>query len=88
MTERNLNPDDEIAETESDVVSEIGHAIGLTYEDDEPLRAGDKEEERDEHRWELDPASADDYEERAHEPALSGRVRHMRHRDQYKNVDG
>jgi len=28
------------------------------------LRFGEKERERDVHRWELDPASADDYEER------------------------
>ena len=88
MTERNVNPDDDITETESDVVAEIGHAIGLTYEDDEPLRAGDKEEERDLHRWELDPASAADYEERAHESReMSERIHHMHHHDQYKNAD-
>ena len=40
---------------DQDVVEEIGRAVGVTYQDGEPLRAGRKEEERDEHRWELDP---------------------------------
>jgi hypothetical protein len=52
---------------DQDVVDEIGKAIGVTYQEGEPLRAGRKEEERDEHRWELDPASADDYGERVHD---------------------
>ena len=43
---------------------EIGKAIGVTYADDEELKAGEKERDRDKHRWELDPASADDYNER------------------------
>ena len=46
---------------------EIGNAIGVTYQDDEELKAGEKERERDKHRWELDPASADDYNERKRE---------------------
>src|SRR5688500_16811721 len=46
---------------------EIGTAIGVTYQDDEELKAGEKERERDHHRWELDPASADDYNERQRE---------------------
>jgi hypothetical protein len=49
---------------DQDSVEEIGKTIGLTYEDDEPLRAGEKEEERDAHRWELDPASSEDYGDR------------------------
>jgi hypothetical protein len=40
----------------------------VTYQDGEPLRVGQKEEERDEHRWELDPASSEDYAERSHHP--------------------
>lgn len=52
---------------EADVVDEVGQAIGVTYQDDEALRFGRKETERDEHRWELDPASAEDYVERVHE---------------------
>ncbi len=46
---------------DQDVVDEIGKAAGVTYQEGEPLRVGRKEEERDEHRWELDPASAEDY---------------------------
>jgi hypothetical protein len=67
-----------------DVVDEIGRAIGVTYQEGEPLRVGRKEEERDEHRWELDPASAEDYGERSG-PALSESVpvRRMKHHDQY-----
>jgi hypothetical protein len=48
-----------------DVVEEIGRAIGIEYADNEELRGSDKVIERDRHRWELDPASADDYQDRA-----------------------
>lgn len=54
---------------DQDLVGEIGRAIGITYQEGEPLRVGWKEEERDEHRWELDPASAEDYVERTREEA-------------------
>jgi Family of unknown function (DUF6335) len=46
---------------DQDVVDEIGAALGVTYQDDEELKAADKIIERDRHRWELDPASAEDY---------------------------
>jgi hypothetical protein len=49
---------------DQDVVEEIGRAIGLEYQDNEELKAADKVEERDRHRWELDPASSEDYQER------------------------
>ena len=49
------------------VVEDIGAALGVGYADDEELRGADKIEDRDRHRWELDPASADDYEGRARE---------------------
>jgi hypothetical protein len=39
-------------------------ALGLTYEDNEPLNTNEKLEARDLHRWELDPASSAGYEER------------------------
>ena len=45
----------------------IGQAIGVTYADGEELNAGEKEEQRDKHRWELDPASSEDYLERTKE---------------------
>ena len=49
------------------VVEEIGQAMGITYADNEELRVGEKERDRDKKRWELDPASADDYQDRMKE---------------------
>lgn len=46
---------------DQDVVEEIGQALGYTYEDNEPLRPEEKLEDRDRDRWELDPASAEDF---------------------------
>jgi hypothetical protein len=46
---------------DQDNVEEMGEALGLSYEDNEELKGSDKVIERDKHRWELDPASADDY---------------------------
>jgi hypothetical protein len=48
---------------DQDVVDELGQALGITYEDDEPLRTEEKLLERDRNRWELDPESAEDAEE-------------------------
>src|SRR5436305_6823942 len=44
---------------DQNVVGEWADAIGVHYDDFEELRCGDKEHERDVHRWELDPASAE-----------------------------
>jgi len=44
-----------------DRVDDIGRAIGIEYADNEELKGADKVIERDKHRWELDPASAEDY---------------------------
>jgi hypothetical protein len=52
---------------DQEVVDEIGRAIGVTYQEGEVLKAGEKEAERDRHRWELDPASSEDYQERLHD---------------------
>ena len=49
---------------DQDIVEDIGRAIGIEYQDNEELRASDKVAARDKHRWELDPASAEDYKER------------------------
>ena len=49
---------------DQDVVDDIGRALGVEYQDSEELRSGDKVADRDKHRWELDPASAEDYRER------------------------
>jgi uncharacterized protein DUF6335 len=46
---------------DQDVVDEIGKALGVEYQDNEELKPGDKIGERDKHRWELDPASSEDY---------------------------
>lgn len=46
---------------DQDRVDDIGKALGVTYEDNEELQASDKITERDRHRWELDPASSDDW---------------------------
>lgn len=48
-----------------DVVSEVGRALGVEYQDNEELRGSDKVGDRDRHRWEWDPASAEDYRERS-----------------------
>jgi stage V sporulation protein SpoVS len=45
---------------DQDRVDLLGEAVGLTYDDDEPLNTDRKLERRDEHRWELDPRSAAD----------------------------
>src|SRR5262245_6045068 len=49
---------------DQDVVDDLGRAAGVTYSDSEPLRPEEKVRERDEKRWEVDPASAEDYPER------------------------
>jgi hypothetical protein len=49
---------------DQDRVDDIGKALGVEYEDNEELKASDKIAERDRHRWELDPASSDDYKDR------------------------
>lgn len=45
-------------------VEAMGRALGITYADDEVLSPGEKESDRDAHRWELDPASSEDFAER------------------------
>ena len=46
------------------VVDEIGAAVGVEYDDNEELEGADRIVERDRHRWEYDPASSDDFDER------------------------
>ncbi len=57
------------------VVEEIGEAMGITYADEEELKVGEKERSRDRRRWELDPASSDDYNDRAREKSRERRNR-------------
>jgi hypothetical protein len=49
---------------DQDVVDELGAAMGITYGDGEKLHTTEKLEERDRKRWELDPASSEEYPER------------------------
>jgi hypothetical protein len=46
---------------DQDRVDDIGRALGVEYQDNEELRGSDKIADRDRHRWELDPASSDDW---------------------------
>ena len=48
------------------VVEEVGKALGIEYADGEELTSEEKIARRDRHRWELDPASSEDYPERKH----------------------
>jgi hypothetical protein len=49
---------------DQDVVDDIGRSLGVEYDDDEELQGGAEIGERDRKRWELDPASSDDFDER------------------------
>ena len=63
---------------DQDIVDDLGRAAGVTYADSEPLRPEDKIVERDEKRWEVDPASAEDYAERVREERTGRRPRKRR----------
>ncbi|MEG4227486.1 DUF6335 family protein [Microcoleus sp. N9_B2] len=47
-----------------DIVDELGAAAGIEMADGAILHTTDMLEHRDESRWELDPSSAEDYQER------------------------
>ena len=47
-----------------DIVDDIGKALGVQYDDNEELMGEKKVSDRDRHRWELDPASAEDYNDK------------------------
>ena len=49
---------------DQDIVDDIGKAVGVQYEDNEELKGETKITERDRKRWELDPASSEDYNDR------------------------
>jgi Family of unknown function (DUF6335) len=49
---------------DQDIVDEIGRSLGIQYDDVEELKGADKVTQRDRHRWELDPASSEDYPDR------------------------
>jgi len=58
-----LSTEVEVADTPE--VGDLGRAAGLVYQDDEPLHSTDLLAKRDNNRWELNPASSEDYQERA-----------------------
>lgn len=43
------------------MVDDVGKALGVEYSAEEELEAVEKIDSRDRHRWELDPASSEDY---------------------------
>jgi len=49
---------------DQDIVDDIGKALGVQYEDNEELKGEKKISDRDRQRWELDPASSEDYKDR------------------------
>jgi len=55
---------------DQDIVDEIGKALGVTYAEGEPLHTTEKIARRDEERWELNPASSEDYVERSQAPDI------------------
>ena len=57
-------PGGDMPTPDQDVVEEIGRALGVEYDDSEELKGAEKIEQRDKHRWEYDPASAEDYKDR------------------------
>ena len=59
---------------DQDVVDELGEAVGLTYEDYEPLQGEEKLRERDRNRWELNPESVSEDDDDENEGALENPV--------------
>lgn len=48
---------------DQDIVDDLGKAVGLEMDDKTPLWTTEALELRDDRRWELEPKSAEDYEE-------------------------
>ena len=55
-----------VATPDQDIVENLGNAAGVTYEDNEELKPVEKIRKRDRKRWELNPSSSEDYQERLH----------------------
>jgi hypothetical protein len=49
---------------DQDIVDELGAAVGLEMDDKTALWTTEALEQRDSRRWELEPKSSDDYQER------------------------
>lgn len=52
-----------VATPDQSIVEELGAAVGIDYDDAQPIQTNDILEGRDSQRWELDPMSSEDYEE-------------------------
>jgi hypothetical protein len=53
-----------VATPDKNVVEDLGEAVGLEMDDRQYLQTDDILNRRDEHPWELDPMSSEDYQER------------------------
>lgn len=64
---------------DDDMIDRLGDAFGIPYDLAEELFCGVKEFEGDRHRWELDPASSEDYRDRCRAGGAAWRWRHFSH---------
>lgn len=57
---------------DENVTDEVGGAVGISYSDSEPLNTNERLEQRDHDRWDMNPASDPEYQDRIkeefHEP--------------------
>jgi hypothetical protein len=57
---------------DENVTDEVGGAVGISYSDSEPLNTDEKLEQREHDRWDMNPASDPEYQDRIkeefHEP--------------------
>ena len=67
------------ATVRDDEVDALGETFGVSYDLAEELFCGEKEFEADRHRWELDPASSEDYVDRCRLTRAAWRWRHFNH---------
>jgi hypothetical protein len=69
-----VDGEDQEGRSDENQVDELGAEAGVTIEPNEPIRPIEKVAERDRHRWELDPASSSDYEERERDESEESRA--------------
>jgi hypothetical protein len=60
---------------DQDIVDDLGKALGNEYQDNEELKGPAKIASRDRKRWELNPASSEDYQDRTRGPSRKRRRR-------------
>lgn len=53
-----------VATPDQDIVDDLGKAVGMEMDDRAFLRTNEIFEDRDSRRWDLDPMSSEDYQER------------------------